>query len=71
MRYNLEKMIETGNRAIERNRRRDLTIDDYKWLAHISDDRYKITSAAFCMGVAVGMRIAATEQKKSKPIPPA
>ena len=70
VKYNMEKMIETGRMAILRNPRRDITLHEYELLAH-SGDIYKITERAFHMGIAVGMRLANAKQQKPKANPPA
>ncbi len=66
MNYNLEKLIEEGRQTLLKNSRRDLSLLDYQQLANISEDKYETTSAAFCSGVAVGMKIAKAEQRRKE-----
>ena len=66
MNYNLEKLIEDGRQTLLKNSRRDLSLLEYQQLSNISEDKYETTSAAFCAGVAVGLRMAKAENRRKE-----
>lgn len=66
MNYNLGKLIESGEQAILKNPRRDLSLLEFQQLSNISEDKYATTSAAFCAGVAVGLRMAKVENRRRR-----
>ena len=63
--YNVQKMIDTGKKILQRNQRRDITTHELMELAHRSNDRIDIAGDSYYFGVAVGMRIAKAEADKT------
>lgn len=65
--YNTRKMIEAGRDAIQRHPRRELTAADFQNMKEAAGgDAFLLAENAFMLGVAVGSRITAAEQKKSR-----
>lgn len=62
--YNIERMIKTGQDAIEQNPRRDIGGVEMRTLHDMANgDEYQLARDSFFVGVAVGMRIAAAQKK--------
>lgn len=65
--YDTQKMIESGRETMQRHPARELTAGDFcEMRAAAAGDEYLFAENAFMCGVAVGARITAAEQKKSR-----
>ena len=63
--YNTQEMIKTGRETMQRHPARDLTAFEFKTMKEqAAGDEYLFAENSFLFGLAVGMRIAAAEQRE-------
>lgn len=63
MNYNVEKLIEEGRAALEKNPRRYPNASGLQALIEGSPDLYDVLLRSFYMGAAIGNRIARKQKK--------
>lgn len=66
MRYNIEKILEEGNKIMQDNPARDLRVTDlYQLNDRNPTDRWGMAREAYLFGVAIGYRTAKAKARKN------